>query len=94
LRKGREVDHELPAFCSEAAEARTRLFVADTDLVEKMKMKERKRRRQILVLEAMKVPWHALLCFDTFFIMQKWCSLLCFSTIFFYKSSMFTTSVC
>jgi len=62
LRKGREVDHHLPAFCSEA-EARARLFVADIVLAEKMKMKERKRSRQILVLEAMKVRWNALLCY-------------------------------
>jgi len=68
-----KVHHHLPA------EARARLCVSDNVLVEKMKRRQRKRSKKILVLEAIKVGWHALLCFATFFIMHKCCSLLCFA---------------
>ena len=85
-----KVHPHLPA--SKEAEARARLCVADNVLVEKMKRKQRKRSRKILVLEAMKVRWHALLCFATFFIMHKCCSFLFFSTISFRRSFWLSVS--
>jgi len=54
LRKGGEVHQHLPAICSETA-AGARLSVADIVLVEKLKIKQSKRRTQILVLEAIKI---------------------------------------